>query len=116
MAEMAEMNEMNTPDVRAGALYLGRLARAHAAGELATDEFRRRRRAFIEARSGHASAARTDITVPRTARALSDDRRDRAPVQEVDPSADRPRTGWRWLWVMPLTVALLVMLVTCPEN
>ena len=95
------------PDLRASRLFLRRLARAHASGELCIDDFRRRRRELVEAWCADGSRTREDITVRRSALAAPGDTKT---LQE--PSAPRRQPGWRWLLVMPLSVALLVTLIT----
>lgn len=94
-------------DLRASRLFLRRLARAHASGELCIDDFRRRRRELVEAWCVDGSPTREDITVRRSALKLP---RDATTPQE--PSAPRRQRGWRWLLVMPLSVTLLVTLIT----
>jgi hypothetical protein len=94
-------------DVHAGATYLRRLARAHAAGELATDTFRRQRRAYIEACAACVVPQADDATVPRFVLATG-------PGQ---PGAGKRPKPVRWrslrrLLGLPLSVVLLVILVT----
>jgi hypothetical protein len=94
-------------DVNAGATYLRRLARAHAAGELATDAFRRQRRAYIEACVAGVVPQSDDATVPRFVLATGPGQRGAG----KRPKPDRWRS-WRRLLGMPLSVALLVILAT----
>jgi len=91
-------------DLRNANVYLRRLVRSLAAGELSVDEYRRKRRAFIESVCVPPAAPGDDRTVPRST--LGERPRGEAPPRE----GRWRRTGWRWLLGMPLTVALLVTL------
>lgn len=91
-------------DLRNANVYLRRLVRSLAAGELAADEYRRKRRAFIESVCAPPTTPGDDLTVPRST--LGE-----RPRRDAAPRAGRwRRTSWRWLLGMPLTVALLVTL------
>jgi hypothetical protein len=94
-------------DVHAGITYLRRLARAHAAGELATDTFRRQRRAYIEACAAGVAPRSDDATVPRSVLATGPGQ----PGARKRPKSGRWRS-WRRLLGVPLSVVLLVILVT----
>jgi hypothetical protein len=97
-------DSFGTRDLRNANLYLRGLVRSLAAGELSADEYRRKRRAFIESACAPSAPPGDDLTVPRSTLGERPRRGD----------APRPgrwrRTGWRWLLGMPLTVALLVTL------
>jgi len=99
---------MTVRSPRVGAQHLRRLARAHAAGEMSTDEYRRRRRAFIETCAQSEPEWSDDATVPRIrlAPAVS------TAVPPVGKGLGRSRGRRAWLWAMPLAVALLVILRT----
>lgn len=96
---------MTARDCLVGTRHLRRLARAHASGEMSTEDYRRRRRVFIEACALAEPSGSDDKTVPRV-----------LPARAVATSAPegRAKRGWRtrpaWLWAMPLSVALLVIL------
>jgi hypothetical protein len=99
------MARVTARDSRIGTTHLRRLTRAHAAGEMSTEDYRRRRRAFIEACALPEPSGSEDKTVPRVlpARAVA--------TSAPEAGVERGRRGRSvWLWVMPLTVALLVIL------
>jgi hypothetical protein len=91
-----------------GAQHLRRLARAHSAGEMSTAEYRRRRRAFIEACAQSEPGWSDDATVPRIRLAPATS----TAVPPVDAEPGRIRDRRVWLWAMPLAVVLLVILRT----
>jgi hypothetical protein len=97
---------MTLCDPRAGTQHLRRLARAHATGELSTEDYRRRRRAFIEACARARPGWSDDTTVRRVPVASA------APAGEPATAKAGARGGIRpaWLWVLPITVTLLVIL------
>ena len=96
-------------DASTGVAYLRRLARAHATGEMSVDEYRRKRRAFIEASASGLAPSRDDRTVPRSSLPALDARM--AAESAVAPARAR-RPGWRRLFGMPLSVMLLVIFAT----
>jgi hypothetical protein len=96
-------------DASTGTAYLRRLARAHATGEMSVDEYRRKRRAFIEAHASGMAPARDDMTVPRSSLPALEERM--AAESGVAPASAR-WPGWRWLFGMPLSVMLLVICAT----
>jgi len=112
---------VSAPDVRVASQHLRRLTRAYAAGEMPIADYRRKRRAFVEACCAGRPVPREDVTVPRTARVRGeDDTLDAVPGGLGAPFATSrvgaPRGRRRWRWTMPVTVALLVMLVTGPAS
>jgi hypothetical protein len=99
---------MTVRSPRIGAQHLRRLARAHVAGEMSTAEYRRRRRAFIEACVESEPGYSDDATVPRIR--LAPAASTAVPPVGAEPGRSRGRRAW--LWAMPLAVALLVILRT----
>jgi hypothetical protein len=99
------MAHMTTRDALVGTRHLRRLARAHATGEMSTEDYRRRRRAFIDACALLEPSGSEDKTVPRGLPA-------RPVVMSAAESgvAGERRGRPAWFWVMLLTVALLVIL------
>lgn len=92
-------------DLSSANVYLRRLVRSLAAGELPADEYRRKRRAFIESLCAPSQPPGDDLTVPRSTLG------ERPRHDAAAPAGRWRRTRWRWLLGMPLSVALLVTLM-----